>query len=317
MPSREHFTYESVLSRRALLSGALGSAAALYLGGCSPEQSTEPEFARTPDWQQDFGKMPNGPIDTNVWNYSLGNANGWGNEQQQFYTQNQQNVRVQDHRLVIQANHLDKPERPYVSGRIDTRHKQSFGYGKLEIVGRLPAGVGTWSAFWMLPENPKYPPETFGLKPDAPGIWGLNGEIDIMEAVGAEPGLVYPNLHTYDNTVNRIKAAPHPQIAVPDSTDVLHTYGVERTPERVTFTFDHKPYYQVNKKDAVPAGHEADAPLYWPFDQNYYLILNLAMGGEWGGEKAKDYPPNGIDDASGPWQLRVSSIKHYPFNQPD
>ena len=317
MTHRETEPDFSEISRRAFLLGASG-AAALYLAGCShpetePAKEPTPEFAPEPDWQQDFSKMPDGPIDTSAWNIAIGNANGWGNNQQQYYTANSQNVRLQGGRLVLQANYLSGDKRKYISGRIDTHGKQSFDYGRLEITGRVPAGTGTWSAFWMLPENPAHQPSDFGLSPDAPS---LNGEIDIMEALGSRPGMIYPNLHTYETATGNAKLRSQPSAVAADDNHKFHTYGVERTPDNITFTYDHKPYYQARKQDLVSAGHETDTPLYWPFDQKYYLILNLAMGGDWGGEKSDQYPPYGIDNSTGPWQLQVSSVKHFPLLPP-
>lgn len=308
--------YDARLSRRALLAGMSAAAAALWLSGCSHEQKG-PKFADKPDWEQDFSRIPTGAaLDPLIWNYRHGD--NWGNEQEQTYTDRTQNIRVQDGVLILQANRVRTQDgTPYTSARIDTQGKRNFGYGKLEITARIPRGTGTWPAIWMLADTQRYQPAQAGVANTADNLRILNGEIDIMEAVGSRPGIVYPNLHSLHTTsAHTLDTIPDPnrKLAVPDDATAYHRYGVEHTPKRIIFTLDGKPYYEATKAATVPAGTSAaEAPRYWPFDQNYYLIMNLAMGGDWAGEKRDQYPPYGIDDSTGPWQLRVKSIRHYPF----
>jgi beta-glucanase (GH16 family) len=291
----------------------VGSAAAFYLEGCNTDKQ-ELQFAQKPDWEQDFTKMREDYPLTNDWNFITGHNGGWGNKQQETYTPYSKNVRIDNGNLVLEAHHEESDHGAlYTSARITTHTKHSFGYGKLEITAKLPAGIGTWPAIWMLSETEKYQPEQAGVTPHATGAWVLNGEIDIMEAVGSRPGSVYPALHTYNTVSKNTVLNPRPQIEAADSTDKFHSYGVERTPNGITFTYDGNPYYRVDKAGTLPAGKGDTAAQYWPFDQNYYLILNLAMGGTWGGELHDQYPPYGIDNSKKSWQLQIASIRHYPL----
>jgi beta-glucanase (GH16 family) len=317
MTTGEAIPHNNGLTRRALLAGVLGNALLLPLAaGCTEsEPNYESQFSDEPDWEQDFTGQPDGRLNTTEWNIRLGNNNGWGNRQRQTYTANTRNVRVEHGALILEAHREHGPNTPtYTAARIDTQGKQSFSYGKLEVVSKLPKGTGTWPAFWMLSDDQKYDPTSYGIDDHAKGAWVFNGEIDIMEAVGSRPGIIYPALHTYDSTSRNVILQPRPQINSPDDTRAFHTYGVERTPDTISFTYDGKPYYSVNKTSLVPDGQESKAPLYWPFDQKYYLIANIAIGGTWGGEDDANYPPHGIDDSAAPWQLQVASIRHYPLN---
>jgi beta-glucanase (GH16 family) len=272
-----------------------------------------PSPEQTPAWECDFSKLPDGPVNPDDWNTALGNRNGWGNRQQQTYTADSRNLRIENGLLILEGHREHDAGQPrYTSARIDTMHKRSFGYGTLEVTAKLPKGTGAWPAIWMLSDTAKYQPDKLGVA-GKPAAWVLNGEIDIMEAVGSRPSTVYPAIHTYYGVTNNVSPEPRPQQHAPSSSGAFHTYGVTRTPNDITFAYDGAPYYQISKEAVVPAGtSEADIPLHWPFDQNYYLIINLALGGTWGGEQSDTYPPYGIDDSTAPWQYAVQAVKYYP-----
>lgn len=168
---------------------------------------------------------------------------------------------------------------------------------------KIPSGIGTWPAAWLLPTNPRYNPARFGLEQNGGNNWLLNGEIDLMETVGSEAGLIYPDVHTVDHDKAE-KNNPNPfSLSVPDDAENFHTYGVEKSANSIVFTLDGTPYHRFDKT--------SNSPLLWPFDQRYFLILNLAMGGTWGGMSKAEFPPNGIDDSKSPWLMKVRSIAYY------
>ena len=158
----------------------------------------------------------------------------------------------------------------YTSASLTTHGKAAWTYGRIEVRAKLPAGRGTWPAIWML-----------GTNIDKVG-WPTCGEIDIMEFVGFDPGVVHANIHTkkYNHAINTGKGD---QISIPDASKAFHVYAVEWDAEKMDFFVDQQEVFHVQERR-----HGAAA---WPYDKDQYLILNLAIGGDWGGQK-------GIDDSS-------------------
>lgn len=249
------------------------------------------EFSPVSTWSQDFSKMPNGVVDSNVWAYELDPAVPGYNNEAQIYTNSLRNVRVDNGVLIIEAH---REPHKITSGRIDTRDSFSFEYGKLEATMKLPKGDGTWPAFWLLSANQ---PHTTKLHPvdddwDKPNFYLHDGELDIMESYGNNPGVIEATMHSYK----------HPNIAqqlsVPDASEVFHTYGIEVTPTKITWTLDGKPYQTLRK-----TSNDTD---YWPFGNGnrLYAILNLAMGGTGGGT---------IDPHQNNWRMDVKSVDFYKY----
>lgn len=258
-----------------------------------------PVFAREPSWLQNFNAMPDGPVDPNVWQVQVGNGvNGWGNHEAEYYTDRPTNLRIKNGVLIIQANKELYEGYRYTSARIDTEDKTSFRDGKINVVAKIPKGVGAWPAIWMLSSDNKYGT----LHPDEPKTTYLDGEIDIMEAIGAEPGDIYGVPHSE-------VSQGHGMINLPDASSTFYNYSFERTPESLTFSVNGKPYYKVTKKPGASYKQ-------WPFDQDYYLIMNVAMGGSWGGKGRDKYPPDGIDNRSLPAQMQIRSVAYYPMAVP-
>jgi beta-glucanase (GH16 family) len=171
----------------------------------------------------------------------------------------------------------------YTSASLVTRGKAAWKYGKIEVRAKLPAGRGTWPAIWTLGTNIR----EVG--------WPACGEIDIMEHVGFEPGVVHANVHTRKyNHVRR--TAKGDKIAVKDATEAFHVYAVEWDAKRLEFFLDGKKYFTFENE-----GSGVDA---WPFDREQYLILNLAIGGDWGGRQ-------GIDEAAFPQKYYVDYVRVY------
>jgi beta-glucanase (GH16 family) len=232
-------------------------------------------------WSDEFDK--NGKPDTTKWNYDIGDG-GWGNNELQFYTNELKNARIENGILIIEA-HLDTAaEKPYSSARMVTKHKGDWLYGRIEVRAKLPRGKGTWPAIWMLPTDWKY------------GGWPTSGEIDIMEHVGYDPGVIHGTIHT--ESYNHIKGTQKEgKINIPDCQDAFHVYAVEWTDNKMDFFVDDKLYHTVDRdpKD----DHKG-----WPFDQRFHLILNIAMGGNWGGKE-------GVDDSIWPQRMEVDYVRVY------
>lgn len=198
-------------------------------------------------------------LDTSVWNFALGDgcpqACGWGNGELQIYTDT--NHRLEDGKLIITA---EMDSAGYTSTRIHTKDKFEFMYGTVEMRAKLPAGKGTWPAFWML-----------GSNIDEVG-WPACGEVDIMEYAGVEPGIIHTSMHTtssYGRTVNTEKTM------IAGIEEGFHTYTANWSPEAITFSIDGKEVYSY-----APEVKNAET---WPYDQPFYLLLNLAIGGAFGG----------------------------------
>lgn len=206
-------------------------------------------------WSDEFDNA--GAPDAAKWTYDLG-ATGWGNQELQNYTNNAENVVVADGMLKITAK---KAGAGYTSARVKTQGLYDFTYGRVDVKAKLPAGQGTWPAIWMLGSN--FP--TAG--------WPACGEIDIMEHVGKDPGVVHSSIHNNASsgaTVNTDK------MTVADATTEFHVYSVNWSPNQISFLIDDEIHYtyKPDVKDAAT----------WPFDASQFIIMNIAMGGTWGGD---------------------------------
>lgn len=237
-------------------------------------------------WADEFNYQ--GLPDTTKWTYDVGDGCpdlcGWGNNELQYYTEDRsKNARVENGYLTIEVHKESFKTREYTSARLLTRGKQTWQYGRFEIRAKLPSGTGTWPAIWMLPEEWSY------------GGWPSSGEIDIMEHVGYEPNFIYGSVHT--NAYNHIEGTQATDtLKVPDAESTFHTYTIEWTPEKILWFVDDKHY----------ASFENENKSYkeWPFDQAFHLILNIAVGGNWGGIK-------GVDDSIWPQKMIVDFVRVY------
>ncbi|MES2630961.1 MAG: glycoside hydrolase family 16 protein [Patescibacteria group bacterium] len=299
--------------RRLLVLGALGMSAIItgslaYASNHLPTSEyplRSSEFARQPSWNQEFKQMNATTIDTSVWRYDTDYRVPTYNNEAQAYTDWSDNVRIeQGTGLIIEAHRRDyqypndaEPDvtqkvYEYTSGRIDTLESFTFEYGKVEARMKLPAGRGVWPAFWLLSGNEIHSldKELTEVEENDPRRYTLDGEIDIMEYYGNNPDEVEATVHTYDKSVEET-------INIPDATTEFHTYGVEVAPNSITWTIDGKPYHYFEKP--------SDDPAKWPFgDGNeFYIILNLAMGG----------PAGPTQPGQQSWQLQVENVRFYPF----
>ncbi len=218
-------------------------------------------------WADEFDK--DGLPDSSRWSYERGYKR---NKEMQYYTvQRTENTWIKDGCLTIKALNdsalVDGDIRPVTSASILTRNKADWKYGRIEVRAQVPSCLGTWPAIWMMPAGNTY------------GGWPKSGEIDIMEYVGYEPQKVYFNLHSekYNHTKNTGRGT---SVQSDDAHTSFHVYAVEWFEDRIDWYMDSQRVFSVSNNEP---GWEA-----WPFDQPFYLIINFAFGGAWGGSKGVD-----------------------------
>lgn len=227
-------------------------------------------------WEENFdGKK----LNEAVWNFELGDGCpslcGWGNNEKQIYTK--ENHTISDGKLII---HAKKEGAKYTSTKITTKEKKEFQYGRIEARAKLPVGQGIWPAFWMLGSNIS----TVG--------WPKCGEIDILEYIGKEPDMVFTSLHTQDshgNTINTKKTT------FKDIEEGFHVFAIDWTKDKIEFFVDDKSVYSFSP--------EAKNENTWPFNQPFYIIVNVAIGGNFGGPE--------INESIFPQQFELDYIKVY------
>ncbi len=230
-------------------------------------------------WQDEFDYT--GKPNPEKWSYDIG-GHGWGNQEQQFYTNDASNAFVENGVLKITAKKESKGENAFTSARLVSKGKGDFLYGRFEIRAKLPKGIGTWPAIWMLASE-----QTYGKD-----FWPDNGEIDIMEHVGFDPNRIHGNIHTkaYNHSIGTNKGN---NLLVEQVSDKFHVYTCDWTPSTITIGVDGKDYFTFQKEN----GWEK-----WPFDKKFHLILNIAVGGGWGGQK-------GIDETIFPQTMEIDYVR--------
>lgn len=233
-------------------------------------------------WVEDF---KGNHLDTTVWNHEV-NDEGGGNHELQYYTARDTNAYVKGGMLHIRGIKEDYKTRHYTSARLTTRYKVGFTFGKMEIRAKIPTGTGMWPAIWMMSTDEKY------------GSWPMSGEIDIMETKGQYPDTLYGTAHFGP-------APPHNrwkgELTELETTakgwgDGFHTYGIEWTKDTIAWYVDGRKYHQVTRADVT---NIQGVP--YPFNEKFYFILNLALGG--------DFVKNKIDDKVLPNEFLVDYIK--------
>ncbi|HVZ57230.1 MAG TPA: glycoside hydrolase family 16 protein [Chitinophagaceae bacterium] len=229
-------------------------------------------------WHDEFNYR--GLPDSTKWNYDTG-GHGWGNHELEYYTARRlENARVDHGLLTIEARKEDYQGMHYTSARLVTKGKADWQYGKIEVRAKLPKGRGTWPAIWMLGST-------------TPLRWPDDGEIDIMEHVGFHPGFIHGSIHCkkYYHSIGTQKTDT---IQVPDCSDAFHVYGLEWDKDTVRISVDGKVYFRFGNEHSGYAG--------WPFDNKMHLLLNVAVGGDWGGQK-------GVDDSIWPQKMEIDYVR--------
>ncbi len=260
---------------------------ALFIGGCkdnSPADSdidTEIPAGYQLVWSDEFNYT--GLPDESKWSYDIG-GNGWGNSEAQYYTGSRlKNSEVKDGSLYINAIKEDFEGKKYTSARLVTRTKADWTYGRVEVKAKLPDGVGMWPAIWMLPTQSAY------------GGWPASGEIDIMENLGYIPYFISATVQTqsYNFRTNSQKQAI---TGVADCYSAFHNYVLEWESDEIRIYVDSQLYLTFKNQGT---GFEV-----WPFDKQFHLILNVAVGGTFGGVQ-------GIDDSIFPRAMVVDYVRVY------
>lgn len=272
-PVRKEYTMKKTLWNMTVLTGI--AILGVLMISCKKEppkpayddsaKSAVPE-TMTLVWSDEFDYE--GSPDPDKWDYRIGNINGWGNAEIQKYTKNPENVFVKDGVLTITALKNNPKSNNWTSAAVKTQYKAFWDHGFVEVRAKLPEGVGTWPAIWMMPNGDKY------------GNWPRSGEIDIMEMVGFDLNTIVTTLHTqaFNHKIGTQKTR---SAQVFDTVNYYHTYAVDWNKDHMTWYVDGEEFYSVKNE-------WGDSHNEWPFDIPFYLMMNIAMGGSWGGEKGID-----------------------------
>ncbi len=257
----------------SILIVALLSSICAFCAGPLPQSGAAPSpSARSADrwtltWSDEFNGPDGSPPDTAKWIIETGGG-GWGNNELEYYTARSKNVYQQNGNLVIEAlketfTGPDKVTRSYTSARLKTAGVFTQAYGRFEARIKIPYGQGIWPAFWMLGDDIS----TVG--------WPKCGEIDIMENIGAEPNKVHGSLHgpgySGEHPLTGEYALPSGRFA-----DDFHVFAVEWEPSAIRFYVDDV-LYETRAPADLPPGTR------WVYDHPFFLILNVAVGGNWPG----------------------------------
>lgn len=264
-------------------------------------------------WSDEFNGANNAAVNSTNWNYetgdgcSMGNC-GWGNNERQYYTNFTNNVSLdgQGHLRIVArtSTGMNCYYGPclYTSAKITTKAKYEFKYGRIEARIKLPAGQGLWPALWMLGND-------FPITP-----WPASGEIDIMENRGSNPNATISALHgpgySGSTPFNHAYSFPSGQ-----DVTAFHVYAVEWEPSQIRFYVDGSLHYTVNQSEVTPFGT-------WVFDHPFYIILNLAVGGNFDGHPASDsiFPATMLVDYVRVYQecpgLQAPALNYYGTGTP-
>ena len=210
-------------------------------------------------WTDEFS----GPeVDTTKWTHEV-NGSGGGNNELQYYTNSKANSYIKDDFLVIKAIKENYKGKFYTSGRLRTIKKADWTYGRFDIRAKTPVQQGVWPAIWMLPTDYVY------------GTWPQSGEIDIMESIGSHPKTLVGTIHYGQPWPKNQHIGADHILTEGDLSTQFHVFSVEWEPNEIRWYMDDVLYSTKTPKDLEPE--------HWPFDQNFHMLLNLAIGGEWPG----------------------------------
>jgi beta-glucanase (GH16 family) len=204
-------------------------------------------------WAEEFNT--DGAPDATKWGYDIG-GNGWGNQELEYYTNRPDNAIISNGSLKIMAKKESFGGSAYTSARLLTKDKFSFKYGKIEVRAKLPVGVGTWPAIWMLGDNV------------STVNWPACGEIDIMEHLGRDLNKIYGTLHHPGHSGGNGDGST---VTISNATTEFHKYAAEWSPATIKFLVDDVTFYTFTNNGSLP------------FNQNFFIILNVATGGNFAG----------------------------------
>ena len=236
-------------------------------------------------WQDEFDKES---LDLTKWSREIG-GHGWGNNELQFYTDSDSNSYVENGNLVLKAQVVpqgigsSKGLRYYSSARLRTYGKGDWKYGRIEVKAKVASGQGIWPAIWMLPTDWLF------------GGWPSSGEIDIMEHVGYDLGVVHGSVHTeaYNHKINTQRSSAR-KIANVDTE--FHVYSIIWDKDKISFFIDDVQYFLFENDQQ---GNYKT----WPFDQRFHLLINIAVGGDW--------PGNPDNSTNFPRKMLVDYVRVY------
>lgn len=261
----------------------------LLAPGCTKVDNTDPlpDNPNTGEkvlvWSDEFNYT--GLPDAEKWSYDTqGNSSGWGNNELQYYTANRlKNAEVKDGFLYITAHNEDYEGFSYTSARLRSKGKGDWLYGRVEVKAKIPDGRGMWPAIWMLPTEWIY------------GGWPASGEIDIMENVGWDPYVIHASVHTetYNHMIGTQKSS---QVTVSTCYSEFHVYALEWEMKEIRCYIDNNHYFTFKNEGT---GYKV-----WPFDKRFHLLLNVAVGGNWGGAQ-------GVDNSIFPKTMVVDYVRVY------
>ena len=236
-------------------------------------------------WQDEFDKDS---LDLTKWSREIG-GHGWGNNELQFYTDSDSNSYVENGNLILKAQVVpqgigsSKGLRYYSSARLRTYGKGDWKYGRIEVKAKVASGQGIWPAIWMLPTDWLF------------GGWPSSGEIDIMEHVGYDLGVVHGSVHTeaYNHKINTQRSSAR-KIANVDTE--FHVYSIIWDKDKISFFIDDVQYFLFENDQQ---GNYKT----WPFDQRFHLLINIAVGGDW--------PGNPDNSTNFPRKMLVDYVRVY------
>jgi len=240
-----------------------------------------------PVWCDEFDYT--GLPKSTLWKYDVG-GNGWGNGESQYYTNaDLDNAFVKDGVLTIKAIKENLSGNDYTSTRLISKNTGDFLYGKIQIRAKVPTGRGVWPAIWMLPTDWEY------------GSWPHSGEIDIMEYVGYQPNVLHATIHTgaFNHSLNTQVGKA---ITVNTIEEEFHVFEIEWEPNVIRYYLDGVPFFTVGYDP--DDSYRVEPFEAWPFDKDFHLLINTAVGGAWGGAQ-------GIDDSIFPQSFLIDYVRVY------
>ena len=241
-------------------------------------------------WNDEF----DGPaLNLEKWSYEIG-GHGWGNNELQYYSDDDSTAFIQDGKLVLRADIVPQGTgsadnlRYFSSARLRTSGKGDWRYGRIEVKAKLALGQGIWPAIWMLPTDWMY------------GGWPESGEIDIMEHVGYDPGRVHGSIHTgsYNHKINTQRGGSR---LLDKISSKFYVYAIEWYEDRIDFLIDDAKYFSFQNDGKNDFNT-------WPFNQRFHLLINIAVGGDW--------PGSPDETTQFPTEMEVEYVRVYEKIQP-